>query len=289
MEFYHLRSFVAVAKTGNLTQAAKQLYTTPPAISAHIKALEEELATPLFVRSSKGMSLTDKGVLLLKKAQHTLDSAVDLVNFAASNQHEIIGSFRLAINVAVKQVKLAKLAEHLQENCPGISLDIRQQSTGQTITDIRAKEVDGGYIFGDIPDDFIALEVSQQKITTVAPIAVDCSQLFTQGDLLSHPWIMMGDYCPFDQVLIKKLGKNISSVLKTSDDGTRIMFVKEGLGLSFIELEQALVAEEQQQVQIIPMLDFAMPLSFVVAKDRANEPVIKAMLQEVKILWDLPF
>ena len=43
MEFYHLRSFVVVAKTGNLTLAAKQLFTTPPAISAHIKALEEEL------------------------------------------------------------------------------------------------------------------------------------------------------------------------------------------------------------------------------------------------------
>ena len=41
MEFYHLRSFVAVAHTGNLTQAAKRLYTTPPAISAHIKTLEE--------------------------------------------------------------------------------------------------------------------------------------------------------------------------------------------------------------------------------------------------------
>lgn len=43
MEFYHLRSFVVVAKTGNLTAAAKQLCTTPPAISAHIKGLEDEL------------------------------------------------------------------------------------------------------------------------------------------------------------------------------------------------------------------------------------------------------
>ncbi|SGZ10696.1 Probable transcriptional regulator, LysR family [Moritella viscosa] len=50
MEFYHLRSFVAVAQTGNLTQAAKRLYTTPPAISAHIKTLEEEpLRLYLFV------------------------------------------------------------------------------------------------------------------------------------------------------------------------------------------------------------------------------------------------
>jgi len=106
LEFYHLRSFVAVAQTGNLTQAAKRLYTTPPAISAHIKSLEDELSTPLFIRSSKGMALTDKGQLLLKKAQITLDSALDLVNLAANNQHEIMGTFQLGINLTAKQIKL---------------------------------------------------------------------------------------------------------------------------------------------------------------------------------------
>jgi DNA-binding transcriptional LysR family regulator len=60
-----------VANTGNLTLAAKQLCTTPPAISAHIKSLEDELKTPLLVRSSKGMALTEKGELLLSKAQNT--------------------------------------------------------------------------------------------------------------------------------------------------------------------------------------------------------------------------
>ena len=108
MEFYHLRSFVVVAQTGNLTLAAKQLYTTPPAVSAHIKALEEELQVPLFIRTSKGMKLTEKGELLLKKAQKTLDSAFDLVNAAASSQDEIVGTFRLALNQ--KSAQLESLA-----------------------------------------------------------------------------------------------------------------------------------------------------------------------------------
>ena len=108
MEFYQLRSFLAVAQTGNLTQAAKRFYTTPPAISAHIKALDEELAAPLFTRSSKGMALTEKGQLLLKKSQVTLDSAVDLVNLAADNQHEIIGSFRLGNNLGVEQDRFTR-------------------------------------------------------------------------------------------------------------------------------------------------------------------------------------
>ena len=287
MEFYHLRSFVAVAQTGNLTQAAKRLYTTPPAISAHIKTLEEELSTPLFIRSSKGMSLTDKGQLLLKKAQLTLDSAVDLVNLAADNQHEIIGTFHLGINLTAKQLKLPELAKNLQENCPGISLDIHQQSTGKIINEIREQQLSGGYIFGDIPDDFIGVAVMEQHITTVAPLVFDCSKILTQADLRFHQWIMMGDYCPFDNFLKEKLGNDIPSVIKTSDDGTRLELVKSGLGLSFLEKEEAILAEKNKKIQIISTLDFPTTLHFVVAKSRANEPLIKTLMQEIRILWRL--
>lgn len=287
MEFYHLRSFVAVAQTGNLTQAAKRLYTTPPAISAHIKTLEEELSTPLFIRSSKGMSLTDKGKLLLTKAQLTLDSAVDLVNLAAINQHEIIGTFHLGINLTAKQIRLTELIENLQENCSGISLEVHQQSTGKTINDIRKGQVDGGYIFGNIPSDFIGVAVMEQQITTIAPVTFDGSKILTQADLSRQQWIMMGEYCPFDEFLTNKLGSEISTVLKTSDDSTRLALVKSGLGLSFLEKEEALLAEKNQTIQIISTLDFPTTLHFVIAKNRVDEPVISALMQEIRILWQL--
>ncbi|KGJ94619.1 LysR family transcriptional regulator [Colwellia psychrerythraea] len=285
MEFYHLRSFVAVAQTGNLTQAAKRLYTTPPAISAHIKSLEAELATSLFTRSSKGMALTAKGQLLLTKAQVTLDSAVDLVNLAADNQHEIIGTFRLGNNLNVEQVRLAELAENLQENCPGISLAIQQQSSGKTLKDIRSQQLDGGYVFGEIPDDFMSIKVSEQIITTIAPLTFDVNQALTASALSQQPWIMMGEYCPFDDLLKAKLGKNIISVLKSSDDGTRLALVKKCFGLSFSTLEEARIAEKDNRVQVISALDFKAPLYFVVAKNRAKDPVVKALLQEIRILW----
>ncbi len=287
MEFYHLRSFVAVAQTGNLTQAAKRLYTTPPAVSAHIKTLEEELSTVLFTRSNKGMSLTDKGQLLLKKAQLTLNSAVDLVNFAATNQDELLGTFHLGINVSPQRIKLAELIENLQENCSGISLDIQQQSSGKILNEMRKHRLDGGYIFGDVPDDFFGIAITEQQMTTIAPLTFDCSKLLTQAELSNHHWIRMSGYCPFDTFLTEQLGKDIPSVLKTSDDGTRLALVKHGFGLSFLEKEEAVIAEKGGQIQMISTLDFNIKQHFVVAKDRMNEPLIKALMQEVRILWNI--
>jgi len=63
--------------------------------------------------------------------------------------------------------------------------------------------------------------------------------------------------------------------------------VRKGLGISFLEIEEAKLAEKNKQVQIIPILDFSAALHFVVAKERSKEPVINAFLQEIRVLWDI--
>ena len=54
MEIHHLKTFVTVADEGHLTRAADRLHTSQPSVSAHIKALEEELGLILFLRTPQG-------------------------------------------------------------------------------------------------------------------------------------------------------------------------------------------------------------------------------------------
>ena len=61
MEFNRLKSFAAVAEAGHLTRAAEKLHISQPALSAQIKALEDELDLPLFERTPAGMILTAAG------------------------------------------------------------------------------------------------------------------------------------------------------------------------------------------------------------------------------------
>ncbi len=70
------RIFYAVANTGNISRAAKELYISQPAISKSIQKLEESLHVQLFLRSSRGVALTPEGALLyshVKSAFETLD------------------------------------------------------------------------------------------------------------------------------------------------------------------------------------------------------------------------
>src|SRR5258706_14330728 len=68
MELYQLRSFAAVAELGHLTRAAEKLHISQPALSAQIKALEDELGVALFERTPSGMTLTAAGQRLLTEA-----------------------------------------------------------------------------------------------------------------------------------------------------------------------------------------------------------------------------
>ena len=68
MEFKQLESFLEVTRTGNFTAAAENLFITQPALSRIIKSLEDELGTPLFIRTRKKLILTDAGFILKKHA-----------------------------------------------------------------------------------------------------------------------------------------------------------------------------------------------------------------------------
>ena len=100
MELYQLRSFAAVAELGHLTRAAEKLHISQPALSAQIKALEDELDLTLFERTSTGMTLTAAGKRLLAEADKILAASQTFEAEARALKGGVSGkAFEIAFSV----------------------------------------------------------------------------------------------------------------------------------------------------------------------------------------------
>jgi DNA-binding transcriptional LysR family regulator len=90
-----IRYFVTVAEEGNVGRASQRLYVAQPAISRQIRALEDEIGTPLFRRTTRGMTLLPPGRVFLDHARAILDAVDRAVDAARAEPDGDAGGQRL--------------------------------------------------------------------------------------------------------------------------------------------------------------------------------------------------
>ena len=90
MELRVLKYFLAVAREGSVTGAARRLHVTQPTLSRQLKDLEDELGQRLFARGSHSVSLTAEGMLLRQRAEEIM-TIIDKTRSDFSEGHRIAG------------------------------------------------------------------------------------------------------------------------------------------------------------------------------------------------------
>ncbi len=140
------RIFYAVANAGNISKAAKELYISQPAISKSIQKLEDSLSCKLFVRSSRGVTLTEEGELLysyVKTAFETLSQGEQKLHRSIELG---IGYLKIGVSSTLcKHLLLPYLKEFIRLH-PHISISISCQSTNETLRLLEDGKIDIGLV-----------------------------------------------------------------------------------------------------------------------------------------------
>ncbi|KXU84040.1 LysR family transcriptional regulator [Paraburkholderia monticola] len=155
MDLRHLRYFLAVAEEGHFGRAARRLNIVQPALSMQIRALEEELGGPLFLRTSRRVELTEAGMLLREEARRTLDQAE---HTRLTVQRSIRGETgNVRVGFAGNAVFSGKLINDLREfhrTYPDADLIVRELAPQLQANAVVAGQLDIGYT----PDPGIACD-----------------------------------------------------------------------------------------------------------------------------------
>lgn len=140
------RIFFEVAKAGSISKAAKLLYISQPAISKSILRLEESLEIILFVRSSKGVSLTPEGKIFYEHLQEAFAAIEAGENRLLKIKQYHIGKISIGTsNTLCKYILLPYLNNFINSN-PHTMVSISTGSSDETISLLEENKVDIGLV-----------------------------------------------------------------------------------------------------------------------------------------------
>jgi DNA-binding transcriptional LysR family regulator len=145
LELDLLRTFVAVVDGGGFSRAAERLHSTQSTVSQQLKRLEVRLDTPLLVRNTRNLTLTERGELLLGYARRML--ALNDETLGALAKTRLQGRVRLGSAQEVADGGLADLLGHFSRLHPGVALEVRVDANLKLREAVAQGELDLAVIF----------------------------------------------------------------------------------------------------------------------------------------------
>ena len=293
MELYQLKTFVTVAEEGHLTRASERLHTSQPAVSAHIKSLEEEMGVSLFIRTPKGMVLTREGEVLRAKAQTALETIDDLYREASVLKENVVGTARIGLHIDPRFLKIDCFLSHMRQHHPELDFHLLQRWSWQQPEAFKKGALDGGFVYGrpDMPDlEVIALR--QFNVVVVGPVDWEKQISGAGWEAIAHlPWIWTPPNCQFCQIALsafEKRGLQPMRVTVADQEPLISTLVASGVGLAIMIEEEARLAQEQGRVTIWEEVLDSVDLAFIYSRKRASEPLVKALADGIRQIWKIP-
>lgn len=159
MELRHLQHFVAVAEDQHFTRAAERLLVSQSGLSASIRALERELQTPLFVRTTRRVTLTPAGRALLCEAERILAQVRAAHEAVAAVQGVLRGMLALGSEQCIAGVHVAGLLAAFRRAHPDVEICLRQAGSGALAEEVAAGRLDLAFAVRTAQEDTDQLRV----------------------------------------------------------------------------------------------------------------------------------
>lgn len=147
MDLRQLRYFTAIVEQGSFSKAALKLRVAQPALSQHLRHMEDELGVALLHRGTRGVQPTEAGERLLAKARTILAEFAELRDSVRGEAAAPAGEVRIGLPGTVSEQFGVPLIEAAQERYPDVRIRIAEAMSGFVLDWLRKGEVDLAVIY----------------------------------------------------------------------------------------------------------------------------------------------
>ena len=159
-----LETFVWVARLKSFRLTAEKLFSTQASISSRIAALEDEMGVRLFVRDSKGVSLTPEGQRVLEYAEHIMDT-MQTMKAAIKDPRQVRGRIRIGAMDTVIHTWLSPLVTRLMKCYPALEIEL----TADTASNL-CSQLEKGYQDIIFQTDILRFDTVRNAVLTRYPM-----------------------------------------------------------------------------------------------------------------------
>uniref|UniRef100_C5CWH5 Transcriptional regulator, LysR family n=1 Tax=Variovorax paradoxus (strain S110) TaxID=543728 RepID=C5CWH5_VARPS len=290
MELNQLRSFLAVARTGQLVRASEQLHLTQSALSKQIKSFEDELGVLLFARTPAGMVLSSAGRRLLPVVVQTVDSAQEIVAIAASIRGAVSGALRLGTIIDPESIRLGPLLAALLEFSPHVEVSLFHGISGGVLQLLKEKQVDACFYLGTLKDTEVAVrQLALEHYVVVGPAAWKARlENASWAELAALPWMATprgsSQHGLVDQMFAER-GFVYRTVVEVDQEASMIELIQTGVAIGLMRERIAAPVLQSGQAVVWHGARLPCPLSLLYLRANEDTTMLEALLAAVQAVW----
>tara|TARA_B100001971_G_scaffold111191_1_gene102074 strand:+ start:13474 stop:14352 length:879 start_codon:yes stop_codon:yes gene_type:complete len=278
-----LKYFFEVANTGSFNKAAGKLFITQPTLTKSIKVLEADLEKSLFIRTPKGVHLTEEGNLLFKYCLQLFDQ-LESIEKGLTKKDEMSGDIRVGTYDSISQYFWPDFIINLKKKYPDINI---QLETNRSRT-IQQQLVNGDY------DLALTIEPTESRYIKVIAIDQDyfdfyCANTTHFKDMANAPLIYMPSAISnFDNQTQNKIINYNSNSYKTNSLESVKALTKKGLGIGLLpsHVAKELVAEKKikkvQLAKIGKISQYKHEIGLSISMNKMELPIFKMLVNEIR-------
>ena len=189
MDLRSIRYFIQIADLGSITRAAHHLRIAQPALSRHLKSLEDELGTELLVRLPRGVRLTGAGRQFVDHCRRILRELGRAQDELRASTETPQGRVVLGLSPTIGPLVLPGIVERATKQCPQVALKVVEGFSIQLYDALLAGRVDVGLLTNAAPSRALKLTplISEPIVVLTAPAVRGSRRFFTLPELSKTP------------------------------------------------------------------------------------------------------
>jgi DNA-binding transcriptional LysR family regulator len=291
IDLVQLRTFVAVAEEQHLTRAAERLHISQSAASAHVRAVEENLDTQLFVRTNRSLELTRSGEMLMRQAKTLLNEAAQFTSFAREIRGKLEGNIVVGASSEPSASRIGEVVSALRAKHPLITVDLRASPSTGTRQALKTGELDIGMFLGRPVDvGFTYYQMAMVQFRIAGPAAWKAQiEAADWAQLAALPWITpTGSSLAYTAMLSQLFGDKgleLNTVVRFDNAALGRSLLKAGVGMMLMREEHALQGERDGYLTVSPIAHTEFGLYIAHVASRRNDPLISAFVDAASMAW----